>query len=285
MEDIEDEDNSILLDLKTIKEISSHSSEMEAVMALTQNKSMLRQIILKAFKQFPDFDITKFDLSINEEDRVYIDKAIEFFSKYCEGIYHHLHGIAHQLDENDFSNDYIIRKFKEDSANRHSNRMQSIDKDGKPKAKLDSKALAMMKGVDFKNNRSISFWLANLYSKDRAKMFREGKSKARDSFHPGEWWRNNKYGEFVKQWPRTFDLIEAAIKDFNNRILPPMNFNCTVFPIICDKLNDFAEYAVMFEEIAYTIKRNMITRKDKYPPPPVQIGMYKCIIYSCFKYN
>ncbi len=103
-------------------------------------------------------------------------------------------------------------------------------------------------------------WLLNLYSQERARKYRYRELEPSKGYTPLDWWAdpNNKYSKHVKKMqPIMAKHITSGLTDFIKRLLPPMNFNHTLFPVICDRLDDFLQYALAFHDIAYNIQTDM----------------------------
>eukprot|EP01083_Nonionella_stella_P068796 182936_1 len=66
--------------------------------------------------------------------------------------------------------------------------------------------------------------------------------------------------------------MRAGLTDLTKRTLPPMNYNHALFPIICDRVNDFARYALAFQQVAYRIQRQM--KKNVFNAAPIQIDYW-----------
>eukprot|EP01084_Bolivina_argentea_P047806 88125_1 len=241
-------DSEFLTRLISIKEIASNSK------TLCHNQLKLKQIILSVFNYISYIiNIKLFNYNVTKEN---VKEAVEFLTKYCQNIYKHLMGVAKHLKESDLANP---AQQNNDSSNR-SGGGRGGRAGGRSGAKTEGTSLSIVKAFDYINRKPITLWLLNLYSQERARKYRNGELLPSVGYTPGQWWKdpNNKFSKHVTEINSTMAThIEAGVTDFIKRLLPPMNFNYNLFPVICDRLDDFVQYALAFHYIAFNIKNDM----------------------------
>eukprot|EP01084_Bolivina_argentea_P047804 88122_1 len=250
-DDLEGDDftnSTILHRLASINEIANVDEN------LRHNQLKLKQIILSVFNYISYIiNIKLFNYNVTKEN---VKEAVEFLTKYCQNIYKHLMGVAKHLKESDLANP---AQQNNDSSNR-SGGGRGGRAGGRSGAKTEGTSLSIVKAFDYINRKPITLWLLNLYSQERARKYRNGELLPSVGYTPGQWWKdpNNKFSKYVKKiHPTMATHIEAGVTDFIKRLLPPMNFNYNLFPVICDRLDDFFQYALAFHDIAFNIKNEM----------------------------
>eukprot|EP01083_Nonionella_stella_P306322 1072404_1 len=66
--------------------------------------------------------------------------------------------------------------------------------------------------------------------------------------------------------------MRAGLTDLTKRAVRPLHPNHALFPIICDRVNDFARYALAFQQVAYRIQRQM--KRNEFNAVPIQLDYW-----------
>eukprot|EP01083_Nonionella_stella_P199501 731501_1 len=208
----------------------------------------IRDIVLRIGQGGLDFNIFGFQYHVTKEE---VKRQSKFVTTHCRKVYQHLMGIAATLTSSDLS---------------HSD-------DNRMAPKVEGKSLCIAKSVDAKNGKPIMYWLLMLFSKERSGNYRNEIITKEWKYNVVNWWEDNSYCQWiVSNFPNMAENMRAGLTDLVKRTLPPINYNHALFPIICDRLNDFARYALAFQQVAYRIQRQM--KKNVFNAVPIQLDYW-----------
>eukprot|EP01084_Bolivina_argentea_P047802 88119_1 len=195
-------------------------------------KSELQQIIKNSKISKPYFNIVLFNFNITKHD---VESTTAFINKHCPAFYSNLVGIAKTVTDCELLNGSKL------------NQKQS---------NFVSKSLCITKSVDNKNVQPFTYWLLLLYSKERTSKYSLGYLNLKHGYTCNDWWLDNQYCQWMeKTHPIIATYIKVGIGELSKRTLISINYDYTLFPIICDRLNDFAKYAILFHNVAHCIKK------------------------------
>eukprot|EP01083_Nonionella_stella_P102691 292316_1 len=76
------------------------------------------------------------------------------------------------------------------------------------------------------------------------------------------WWKDNKFMQWIQssESPLSSDMaghIQSALEEVAKRYLPALKCNYHMAPIICDRVNDYALYALGFHDLVHDLKEKM----------------------------
>ena len=222
-----------------------------------------------------NFNILLFDFDIKIED---VQNTAKFVTEHCQSLYKHLMGVAKELNYSDLSDTNNHR-------NNHRNNQRNKSRQNTEEKEFESKSLCIAKSVGGKNGKPLLYWLFMLYLKERSTKYRDQIIDTKDGYDSNQWWSENKYSQWIqKKHPVIAEHIKGGLAELIKRLLLPINYHHTLFPVVCDRLNDFVEYALAFHNVAHRIKLAMNNKvnEGKFEAAPVQIGMIYLELLYCF---
>ena len=145
----------------------------------------------------------------------------------------------------------------------------------------EDKSLCIAKAVDLKNGYPILSWLLDSFSRDRVNGHRKLFLKANvdsaeypfDSdkycscYNATRWWLdNNAFCKFIQyRNPKMALPIMTALHSLSKRILPPIEFNPALLPLINDDLNEFVKYTLSYWQFVHTLNNANESVNDYIP--------------------
>eukprot|EP01083_Nonionella_stella_P293671 998796_1 len=215
------------------------------------------------------FNILLFSYNISQGDR---QKTSEVCFEQCPTIYAHVVGMGKEIKKSDVVNS------------------------------ISGKALSIAKAIDFKNGHPWLYWVFRLFSKQRWAKYRSGEEaglnvesemaelsydktvmlKKEDSYDIHKhWWKDNKFMQWIQssESPLSSDMaghIQSALEEVAKRYLPALKCNYHMAPIICDRVNDYALYALGFHDLVHHIKQLMERDLCGWDVAPIQLD---CVIF------
>eukprot|EP01083_Nonionella_stella_P163529 538504_1 len=247
LDDVLDIRNSVVFDaFREIDDYIHYKNDREYVYQRIVDE--IRDIILRIGVSSDSFNITGFEYRVTNEE---VARQSIFLTTHCPKLYQHLMGIGKTSTISDLS---------------YSDANQWAPK-------VEGKSLCIAKTVDAKNRKPIMYWLLMLFSKERSGNYRNEIITKEWKYNVVNWWEDNSYCQWiVSNFPNMAENMRAGLTDLVKRTLPPINYNHALFPIICDRLNDFARYALAFQQVAYRIQRQM--KKNVFNAVPIQLDYW-----------
>eukprot|EP01084_Bolivina_argentea_P002535 4689_1 len=250
LDDVGDADTS-----KVLGEVNNincgNNQSKSTVRSINEIKKKIKKIIETAKIQRPYFNITLFNFNVTKKD---VEHTAAFVTEHCNLIYFHVMGVAKSLTDS-----YLLNG--------------SSNKQYEKRSTIESRSLCIGKSIDFKNLKSIMNWLLQLYSKERTEKYLNNQLMISSGYSSNNWFAENEYAKWImRTHPIIGENIRSGLAELVKRALVPMNYQHILFPLICDRLNDFVEYALAFHRVALHLKRKM--EVGEFNAAPLQIDYW-----------